>query len=132
MKEEVQAAFSEMLDISTDIDKAVLFGPGEVLASNMAAEAQDAAVAQAKELIRLGDLRATEMGSQPLTQLVVETSAGMVFLAREAAPDGMAVLATGRKNSRVGLVLYDLKTCLRDAREALSPENVDIQSSEEA
>jgi predicted regulator of Ras-like GTPase activity (Roadblock/LC7/MglB family) len=132
MKEEVQAAFSEMLDISTDIDKAVLFGPGEILASNMAPEAQDAAVAQAQELIRLGDLRASEMCSQPLTQLVVETSAGMVFLARETAPEGMAILATGRKSSRIGLVLYDLKTCLRDAREALTSENTEVQGSEEA
>jgi predicted regulator of Ras-like GTPase activity (Roadblock/LC7/MglB family) len=132
MKEEVQAAFSEMLDISTDIDKAVLFGTGEVLASNMAPEAQEAAVAQAQELIRLGDLRATEMCSQPLTQLVVEASAGMVFLARETAAEGMAILATGRKSSRVGLVLYDLKTCLRDAREALSSESTEVQGSEEA
>ena len=132
MKEEVQAAFSEMLDISTDIDKAVLFGPGEILAANMAPEAQGTAVEQAQELIRLSDLRATEMSSQPLTQLVVETSAGMVFLARETAPDGMAILATGRKSSRVGLVLYDLKTCLRDAREALSSESTEVQGSEEA
>jgi predicted regulator of Ras-like GTPase activity (Roadblock/LC7/MglB family) len=133
MKEEVQAAFSEMLDISTDIDKAVLFSPEEILASNMAPEAQDAAVAQAQELIRLGDLRANEMGSQPLTQLVVEASPGMVFLARETAEGGMAILATGRKSSRVGLVLYDLKTCLRDAREALSPDGgTEVQGSEEA
>jgi hypothetical protein len=56
----------------------------------------------------------------------------MVFLAREIEPEGMAILATGRKNSRVGLVLYDLKTCLRDAREALSPESTEAQGSEEA
>jgi predicted regulator of Ras-like GTPase activity (Roadblock/LC7/MglB family) len=122
MKQQVEAAFTEMLDISSDIDKAVLFGPGEILASNMPAEAQQAAVGWAEELSRLGDLRATEMGSQPLTQLVVETSAGLVFLARETTADGMTVLATGRKGSRVGLVLYDLKTCLRDAREALTSE----------
>ncbi len=102
MKQEVEAAFTEMLDISSDIDKAVLFGPGEILASNMPAEAQQAAVGQAEELSRLGELRATEMGSQPLTQLVVETSAGLVFLARETTADGMTVLATGRKGSRVG------------------------------
>ncbi len=132
MKEEVQAAFSEMLDISTDIDRAVLLGPGEILASNMAPEAHDAAVAQAEELIRLGDLRATEMCSQPLTQLVVEAAGGMVFLARETAPGGMAILATGKKSSRVGLVLYDLKTCLRDAREALSVESAEVQGCEEA
>ena len=57
------------------------------------------------------------MGSQPFTQLVVETASGYVFFARELLPDGMAVLATGKKGSRVGLVLYDLRTCMRDVRE---------------
>jgi predicted regulator of Ras-like GTPase activity (Roadblock/LC7/MglB family) len=72
------------------------------------------------------------MGSQPLSQLVVETSAGYVFMARENADNGMTVLATGRKGSRVGLVLYDLKTCLRDAREALSSGNVSSPAEGEA
>jgi predicted regulator of Ras-like GTPase activity (Roadblock/LC7/MglB family) len=131
MNQDVEGAFAEMLDISTDIDKAVLFDPGKVLASNMASEVQAAAVAQATELSRLGELRATGMGSQPLTQLVVETSAGLVFLAREIAPDGMTVLATGKKGSRIGLVLYDLRTCMRDAREAMAG-SLDDQGTEEA
>ena len=46
----VETAFQEMLDISSDIDKAVLFAPDGVLASNMDAEAQPAMVAQAQEL----------------------------------------------------------------------------------
>jgi hypothetical protein len=29
----------------------------------------------------------------------------------------MGVLATGKKDSRVGLVFYDMKTCIRDAQE---------------
>ena len=122
MKQEVQTAFTEMLDISSDIDKAVLFGPGGILASNMSSEAQASTVALAEELVRLSGLRAAEMGSQPLTQLVIETTGGLVFLARETTDEGMTVLATGRKGSRVGLVLYDIKTCLRDAREALTTE----------
>jgi predicted regulator of Ras-like GTPase activity (Roadblock/LC7/MglB family) len=116
VKQEVEAAFEEMLDISTDIDKAVIFSQAGILATNMSDEARGAAVGQAQELIRLGELRAAEMGSQPFTQLVVETPSGYVFLARESGPDGMVVLATGKKGSRVGLALYDLKTCLRDAR----------------
>jgi predicted regulator of Ras-like GTPase activity (Roadblock/LC7/MglB family) len=131
MNQEVEGAFAEMLDISTDIDKAVLFGSGKILASNMASEVQAAAVAQAAELSRLGELRATDMGSQPLTQLVVETPAGLVFLAREIVPDGMTVLATGKKGSRIGLVLYDLRTCMRDAREAMAG-SLDDQGTEEA
>ena len=104
MAQQVQAAFSEMLDISTDIDKAILIGPDGVLASNMAAEAQATVVAQARELAGLAETRTAEMGSQPLTQLVVETPSGYVFFAREIGQDGMSMLATGKKGSRVGLV----------------------------
>ena len=119
MKQEVQAAFEEMMDISTDIDKAVLIGPEGVLASNMAESEQATALGQVAELVKLGEARATEMGGQPFTQLVIDTQAGFVFLAREVTSDGMTLMATGKKGSRVGLVLYDLRTCLRDAREAL-------------
>ncbi len=118
MKQEVEAAFAEMLDISTDIDKAVVFGPEGVVATNMSEPALSAVVAQAEELVGLGQASAAKAGSQPLTQLVVETPAGLIFLVRELAPDGMTAVATGKKGSRVGLALYDLKTCLRDAREA--------------
>lgn len=120
MKQEIEAAFAEMLDISTDIDKAVVFGPEGVVASNMSEPALSGTVAQAEELVRLGQQSAEKMGSQPLTQLVVETPAGLVFLVRELAADGMTAVATGKRGSRVGLALYDLKTCLRDAREAAS------------
>ena len=130
MEQEVQAAFAEMLDISTDIDRAVLFGPDGVLASNMAAEAQTVAIAQAAEIIRLGEARVSEMGSQPFTQLVVETPGGHVFFAREIRPDAMAILATGKKGSRVGLVLYDLRTCMRDAREATGSAGAGQESGE--
>ena len=118
MKQEVEAAFAEMLDISTDIDKAVVFGPDGVVATNMSEPGLSVAVTHAKELVRLGQESALKSGSQPLTQLVVETPGGLVFLVRELGPDGMTAAATGKKGSRVGLVLYDLKTCLRDAREA--------------
>ena len=55
MKTEVEAAFAEMLDISKDIDKAVLFVPGEVLASNFAPITEASAVAQAQDLVVLGE-----------------------------------------------------------------------------
>lgn len=131
MKEEVQSAFAEMLDVSTDIDKAVLFGPDGVLASNMTEEAQRMAVAQAGEIVRRGEARAAEMGSQPFTQVVVETPTGFVFFARELAEDGMSILATGKKGSRVGLVLYDLRTCMRDAREAMAGNAGEKNTGEE-
>ncbi len=70
----------------------------------------------------LGATRAADMGSSPLTQLVVESGTGSVFLVREAREDGLAVLATGKKDSRIGLVFYDMKTCIRDAQEEVEPE----------
>ncbi len=76
MKQEVEAAFEEMMDISTDIDKAVVFGPDGVLASNMSEQAHAVAVAQAQESGQSGPGERAEMGSQPFTQLVVETSGG--------------------------------------------------------
>ena len=130
MKQELEAAFAEMLDISTDIDKAVVFGPEGVVASNMSEPALKATVEQAQELVRLGQESAEKMGSQPLTQLVVEAPSGLVFLVRELAADGMTAVATGKKGSRVGLALYDLKTCLRDAREAAGKATTGGQGGE--
>ena len=127
----VDTAFKEMLDISSDISKALLFRSEGVVASNMDAEAQSAGMTQAKELIRLAGMRAADMGSGPMTQMVVETSAGMVFLVREPAEDGLVALATGKKGGRVGLALYDLKTCVRDAREALDQVGTGAGDGEE-
>lgn len=115
MKEEIEAAFEEMMDISTDIDRAVIYDRSGVVVSNMDEEEQEVAAKQARELVRLAETRAQEMGSQPFTQLAVDTGAGYVFVSRELGDDGLTVMATGKKGSRVGLVLYDLKTCLRDA-----------------
>ena len=131
MTQQVEAAFAEMLDISTDIDKAILIGSGGALASNMAVEAQGEAIVQARELSRLAEERTAETGSQPLTQLVIETPAGYVFFVRERDAEGMSMLATGKRGSRVGLVLYDLRTCIRDTREALAAESAGDEAKPE-
>ncbi len=122
MKEEVQAAFEEMMDISTDIDKAVVFGEKDVLASNLEESALAKAMEQARRLMRLAETRALQMGSQPFTQLAIDTGAGYVFLSRDTGAEPLAIMATGKKGSRVGLALYDLKTCLRDAAGASTVE----------
>jgi predicted regulator of Ras-like GTPase activity (Roadblock/LC7/MglB family) len=117
MKEQADKAFQEMLDISTDLDKAILFRGDEVIVSNFPESLQASMVAKAKELAALGEQQGKDMGGSPLTQLVVETGTGSVFVVREATEGGMGVLATGKKDSRVGLVFYDMKTCIRDAQE---------------
>jgi len=116
--EKADKAFKEMLDISTDIDKAILYAGQAVLASNFPDSLNGAMIAKGTQLAGMGDARATDMKAAPLTQLVVDAGcAGMVFFAREPKADGLAVLATGKKDSRIGLVFYDMKTCMRDAQE---------------
>ena len=122
MKEQAEKAFQEMMDISTDLDKAVLFAGEAVVVSDFPQSLQAAMVAKAKELASLGNQRATDMKSAPLTQLVVESAGGSVFLVMEAKADGMGILATGKKDSRIGLVFYDMKTCIRDAQETEEAE----------
>lgn len=118
MKEQAEKAFKEMLEISTDVDKAVLFAGDEVVVSNFPESLQGTMVKKAHELAAAGAGRAADMGSAPLTQMVVESTGGMVFLVREAEDGGMGILATAKKDSRIGLVFYDMKTCIRDAQEA--------------
>jgi len=129
MSEQGDKAFQEMLDISTDIDKAVLFKGNEIIVTNFPESVRQDMVGKALELSGLGDQRAKDMGSSPLTQLMVETGAGSVFLVREAQEDGMGVLATGKKDSRVGLVFYDMKTCIRDVHEALSSAPAEVETA---
>ncbi|MHB9114088.1 MAG: roadblock/LC7 domain-containing protein [Thermoleophilia bacterium] len=134
MKEQADKAFKEMLEISTDVDKAVLFAGEEVVVSNFSESLQGTMVKKAHELAAAGAGRAVDMGSAPLTQMVVETKGGMVFLVREPEDGGMAILATAKKDSRIGLVFYDMKTCIRDAQEsdesAFEEEDVVVESVE--
>ena len=122
MKEQTDKAFQEMLDISTDIHRAMLYSGDQVLASNFPESLQPMMLAKAAELASLGAQRAASMGSSPLTQLVIESGGGTVFLVREAQDAGMAVFATCKKDSRIGLVFYDMKTCIRDAQEEPAAE----------
>ncbi|MHB8868710.1 MAG: roadblock/LC7 domain-containing protein, partial [Thermoleophilia bacterium] len=102
--------------------------------SNFSESLQGTMVKKAHELAAAGAGRAVDMGSAPLTQMVVETKGGMVFLVREPEDGGMAILATAKKDSRIGLVFYDMKTCIRDAQEsdesAFEEEDVVVESVE--
>jgi predicted regulator of Ras-like GTPase activity (Roadblock/LC7/MglB family) len=123
VKEQADKALKEMLDISTDVHRAMLFSGSQVLASNFPESLHAAMLAKADELASLGAQRAADMGSSPLTQLVIESGGGTVFLVREAKDAGMAVLATCKKDSRIGLVFYDMKTCIRDAQDEPEAED---------
>jgi predicted regulator of Ras-like GTPase activity (Roadblock/LC7/MglB family) len=110
-----QQALADLTEISSQIRSAVLFdGSGDVLASTLDDEARakelaDAAgrLLEAAEQVRAG-------GEQPMTQLEAATREGSVFVVL----DGLRRLAaTTAPEPTVGLVFYDLKSCLRQLDE---------------
>jgi predicted regulator of Ras-like GTPase activity (Roadblock/LC7/MglB family) len=105
-------ALADLTEISAQIEAAVLADhDGSVVASTLADEegARSFAEAAAELLAAAGDVRA-EPGSERLVQLEGAAQEGSVFVARD---DRHIVAAVTRPRPTVGLVFYDLKTCLR-------------------
>jgi predicted regulator of Ras-like GTPase activity (Roadblock/LC7/MglB family) len=104
-------ALADLTEISSQIEGAVLAGSdGSVAASTLANEGRSGAVATAAaELLRAAEDTRGE-GSEHLVQLQAATPEGSVFLVRD---DRHVVAAVTRPDPTVGLVFYDLKTCLR-------------------
>jgi predicted regulator of Ras-like GTPase activity (Roadblock/LC7/MglB family) len=104
-------ALADLTEISSQIEAAVLFdGNGAVLGSTLASGegAEGVARAAAKLLERAGGFRSE--GS--ITQLEASTSDGSVFVVRDG---DRRIAATTAPAPTVGLVFYDLKSCLRNA-----------------
>ena len=113
-------ALADLTEISTQIQAALIADEnGAVVASTVA---DDAAAAQAAT-VALDLLAAAEeaaRGGVALTQILVATDAGSVFVVRR---DERIATATTGPEPTVGLVFYDLKTCLRlSAEEPEKPE----------
>ena len=113
------AALADLTEISSQVETAALFGSdGAVLASSFT----DDALAQ--RLVGAAQALLTAAGEMPigsgrtLTQLEVALREGSVFV---VADGERALAATTSADPTVGLVSYDLRTCLR-ALEAATPE----------
>ncbi len=109
-------ALADLTEISSQIEAAALVGEeGRVLASTFADEGKGERFARAAlDLLAAADeLRSGERG-QPLVQLEAATSERSLFVVRD---DAEVAAAVTRANPPSGLVFYDLKTCLRHARE---------------
>jgi predicted regulator of Ras-like GTPase activity (Roadblock/LC7/MglB family) len=109
-------ALADLTEISSQIQAAVIFdGEGRILASTLAdgGDAEEAARA-ARELLEVAGSIRHEGGPQ-LTQLEAALPDGSVFVVRDR---GNTVVAATTPEPTVGLVFYDLKSCLR----ALSAE----------
>jgi predicted regulator of Ras-like GTPase activity (Roadblock/LC7/MglB family) len=104
-------ALADLTEISSQIESAVLFGEdGQVAASTFADDARaQAFVTSARELLdAAGGLRSAASPNQ----VEVATAEGSVFVVRD---DGRLIAATTTPEPTVGLVFYDLKSCLRAA-----------------
>lgn len=108
---EAAQALADLTEISSQIESAVLAGvDGSVAASTYGDDERARGVAEAAlELLREADQGRAE-GSAGLVQLQAATPEGCVFVVRDGAHVVTAV--TGAEPT-VGLVFYDLKTCLR-------------------
>ncbi|HXV34995.1 MAG TPA: roadblock/LC7 domain-containing protein [Gaiellaceae bacterium] len=100
-------ALADLVEISSQIESAVLAGPdGAVLGSTLADASRSEAMArEARELL---DAAAGPAG--PPSQIEVSFHEGCVFVVTDG--ERLVVAVTGR-DPTAGLVFYDLKTCLR-------------------
>jgi predicted regulator of Ras-like GTPase activity (Roadblock/LC7/MglB family) len=107
-------ALADLTEISSQIEAAVLFdGGGAVLGSTVADDERSAdLVGAANEL--LAAAADVQPGEALLTQLEVSTLDGSVFVVSDG--DRRIVATTGPEPT-VGLVFYDLKSCLRGVAE---------------
>jgi predicted regulator of Ras-like GTPase activity (Roadblock/LC7/MglB family) len=105
-------ALADLTEISAQIEAAVLADQdGSVVASTLADDATAKSFAEAAaELLSAADEVKTEPGSDPLVQVEGAALEGSVFVAKD---DRHLVAAVTKPRPTVGLVFYDLKTCLR-------------------
>ena len=105
-------ALADLTEISSQIEAAVLFDEsGSVQGSTLASDEAAQAVARSASelLVSAGAFRS---GEATVTQLEASTAEGSVFVVLDGA---RRIAATTGPAPTVGLVFYDLKSCLRNA-----------------
>ena len=114
---DVAQALADLQEISSQIEAAVLFGPdGSVEGSTLSDEGAAQALAAAAGAL-LGAADTLRPGEAAVTQLEAALADGCVFVVRDG---DRRIAATTVASPTVGLVFYDLKSCLRDS--AAPPE----------
>jgi predicted regulator of Ras-like GTPase activity (Roadblock/LC7/MglB family) len=104
-------ALAHLTEISSQIDAAVVLDrEGTVVGATVDDERAGRMAGAALELFR----RADEQREQELVQLDAALEGGSVFVVRDA---DRLIAATTRSEPTVGLVFYDLKSCLRSLAE---------------
>jgi predicted regulator of Ras-like GTPase activity (Roadblock/LC7/MglB family) len=108
---DAQQALADLTEISSQIEAAVLFGPRGGVTASTVAETDRARELAHKAADLLHAAEAVKAGTdEALTQLEVATTQGSIFVVREG---DKRIAATTAPQPTVGLVFYDLKSCLR-------------------
>lgn len=102
---EVPQAFSDLLEVSSQVENAVVLEEDTVVASSTSDESRSEELGAAVRRL----VETAEETHAGLTQLEVALPEGTVFLAREGR---RLVAATTAPDPPSGLVFYDLRTCL--------------------
>ena len=105
---DAEHAIADLMEISSQVEAAVLVDfAGEALAASVPPERAARIAAAAKRLL---DAASSAAGGNTPTQLEAATRTGSVFVVRDG---GRILAATTQPDPAAGLVLYDLRTCLR-------------------
>jgi predicted regulator of Ras-like GTPase activity (Roadblock/LC7/MglB family) len=105
-------AIRDLLNVSTDIQGVAVLGPeGDLVATSPGVTADDLG-AVAGRMWEAAAGRAAAFGDVPLEHVVVQDASGAVAM---LAAHGRRVAAVTGPRPAVGLLLFDLRTCLGDA-----------------
>jgi len=119
---EASAALDRLRDISSQVRSAVIFERGgKVIGSTLTDDEQSERVAREAEAL-LGEAeqhRNEAGGSGEFAQLEVALLGGSVFVVRDGE---RLIAATTPAEPTVGLVFYDLKSCLRELAAPAAPK----------
>jgi hypothetical protein len=108
---DASAAIAELTDISPQVRRVVaVAADGSLLGSNVADELAHALADGGLRLAETADGVRAERQLPAVAQLEAATRTGSVFVVRDG---GRTIVATTTPEPTVGLVFYDLKTCLR-------------------
>jgi predicted regulator of Ras-like GTPase activity (Roadblock/LC7/MglB family) len=112
-------ALSDLTEISSQIEAAVVLdADGSALASTLDESRSQELARSAQELLAAVG-RASGDGDRELAQLEVATTEGSVFVVRDGE---RTIAAVTRPEPTVGLVFYDLKSCLRSVAAEEKPK----------
>jgi hypothetical protein len=102
-------AIADLTEISPQVrDVVIVDATGAIAGTNAAPDEAGRLADAARRLVEAGDA----LRPEPVAQLEAATTTGSVFVVRDG---GRLIAATTSPEPTVGLVFYDLKTCLRSS-----------------